>query len=101
MNRDIARVEKDLLFDISIVHSSNINDRIEWVLKNTNSNWIVPYIAVTSPASIVITPPFLIVSSLKIILLFVFLLLLIFISPFTHIPPFYSFFTYQEYPYNF
>lgn len=66
MNRDIARVEKDLLFDISIVHSSNINDRIEWVLNNTNSNWIIPYIAVTSPASIVITPPFLIVSSLPV-----------------------------------
>ncbi len=66
MNKDIARVEKDILFDISIVHSSNINNRIEWVLNNTNANWIVPYIAVTSPTSIVITPPFVVVSSLPV-----------------------------------
>ena len=66
MNRDIARVEKDLLFDISIVHSANINDRIEWVLGNVNSKWLIPYIAVTSPKSIVITPPYLVVSSLPV-----------------------------------
>lgn len=64
MDKDIARVEKDLLFDISIVHSANINDRIEWVLSNVNSKWLIPYIAVTSPKSIVITPPYLVVSSL-------------------------------------
>ena len=66
MNRDVARVEKDLLFDISIVHSANINDRIEWVLGNVNSKWLIPYIAVTSPKSIVITPPYLVVSSLPV-----------------------------------
>ena len=66
MNGDIARVEKDLLFDISIVHSANINDRIEWVLGNVNSKWLIPYIAVTSPKSIVITPPYMVVSSLPV-----------------------------------
>lgn len=64
MDKNIARIEKDMLFDISIVHSSNINDRIEWVLNNTSSKWIEPYIVVTSPTSIVVTPPFLVVSSL-------------------------------------
>lgn len=64
MDKNIARVEKDVLFDISLVHSSNINDRIEWLLNNTNSNWLAPYIGVTSPTSIVITPPYLVVSSL-------------------------------------
>ena len=64
MDKDIARVEKDLLFDVSIIHSSNINDRIEWVLNNTSSKWIDPYIVVTSPTSIVVTPPYLVVSSL-------------------------------------
>jgi len=64
MDKNIARIEKDLLFDVSIVHSSNINSRIEWVLNNTSSKWIDPYIVVTSPTSIVITPPYLVVSSL-------------------------------------
>ena len=64
MDKSIARVEKDLLFDVSIIHSSNINDRIEWVLNNTSSKWIDPYIVVTSPTSIVVTPPYLVVSSL-------------------------------------
>ena len=66
MDKNIARIEKDVLFDLSLVHSSNINDRIEWVLNNTNSNWIIPYIAVTSPTSIVITPPYMVVSSLPV-----------------------------------
>jgi len=66
MNKDIARVEKDLLFDVSIIHSSNINNRIEWVLNNTSSKWIDPYIVVSSPTSIVITPPYLVVSSLPV-----------------------------------
>lgn len=66
MEKDIARVEKDILFDISIVHSSNINNRIEWVLNNTSSKWIDPYIVVTSPTSIVVTPPYLVVSSLPV-----------------------------------
>ncbi len=66
MDKNIARIEKDMLFDISIVHSSNINDRIEWVLNNTSSKWIDPYIVVTSPTSIVVTPPFLVVSSLPV-----------------------------------
>lgn len=66
MDKDIARVEKDLLFDVSIIHSSNINNRIEWVLNNTSSKWIDPYIVVSSPTSIVITPPYLVVSSLPV-----------------------------------
>ena len=66
MDKSIARVEKDLLFDVSIIHSSNINNRIEWVLNNTSSKWIDPYIVVSSPTSIVITPPYLVVSSLPV-----------------------------------
>lgn len=66
MEKDVARVEKDVLFDLSLVHSPNINDRIEWVLNNVNSKWLVPYIGVTSPTSIVITPPFIVVASLPV-----------------------------------
>lgn len=63
MNKDIILRAKDLLLDLSIVHSCDINDRIGWVLSNAGANWLIERELVCSPDSIVSVQPFIVVSS--------------------------------------
>lgn len=63
MKKEIIRREKDFLFDISGVHSANINERIAWVFENTGKNWLVERQAASTPYSVIIAEPFVVVSS--------------------------------------
>lgn len=63
MNKTVARREKDFLLDLSITHSANINERIDWVFKNVGSNWLVERQAICSPDSILLLTPFVVVAS--------------------------------------
>lgn len=63
MNKSIIMRSKDLLLDLSIVHSSDINERIGWVLENAGANWLIERELVRCPDSMVTLPPFIVVSS--------------------------------------
>lgn len=63
MNKSIIMRAKDLLLDLSIVHSSDINERIGWVLGNVGANWLTERQLVCCPDSMVTVPPFIVVSS--------------------------------------